>query len=87
MKICSHCGQARPESEFYRDKTRKDGLDCYCMLCRKANNMKYTDAGQERRAERMRTNPEYRKKVLEYHKEYNARKNERINKRSSQKFG
>lgn len=77
MKRCAHCGQKLPESEFYRDKTRKDGLDCYCKLCRKANNMKYTDAGQERHAERMRTDPEYRKKTLEYYRRYNERRNKK----------
>ena len=37
--------------------------------------MKYTDAGQERHAKRMRTDSEYRKKILEYYRRYNARRN------------
>ena len=33
--------------------------------------MKYTEAGQERHAKRMQEDPEYRKKILEYYREYN----------------
>ena len=36
--------------------------------------MKYTEAGQVRHAQRMREDPEYRKKVLEYYREYNKKK-------------
>lgn len=75
MKRCGHCGRTLPESEFYRNKTRRDGLDSYCKYCRKENSMKYTDAGQERHAKRMRTDSEYRKKILEYYRRYNARRN------------
>ena len=71
MKRCSHCGEELPESEFYRNETRRDGLDSYCKYCRKENSMKYTEAGQERHAKRMREDPEYRKKILEYYREYN----------------
>lgn len=77
MKRCAHCGQTLSEAEFYRDKTRRDGLDCYCKSCRKASNMRYTDAGQERHAERMRTDPEYRKRTLEYYRQYNAKNRNR----------
>lgn len=74
MKRCGHCGRTLPESEFYRNKTRRDGLDSYCKYCRKENSMKYTDAGQERHAKRMQEDPEYRKKILEYYREYNKKK-------------
>ena len=40
--------------------------------------MKYTDAGQERHAKRMQEDPEYRKKILEYYREYNKKKKEMI---------
>lgn len=74
MKRCGHCGRTLPESEFYRNKTRRDGLDSYCKYCRKENSMKYTDAGQERHAKRMQEDPEYRKKILEYYREYNKKR-------------
>lgn len=36
--------------------------------------MKYTEAGQERHAKRMQEDPEYRKKILEYYREYNKKR-------------
>ncbi len=70
MRRCGHCGRELPETEFYRDRTRRDGLDCYCKACRKESNMRYTDAGQERRFARMMADPEYRRRVSEYNREY-----------------
>lgn len=70
VRRCGHCGRTLPEAEFYRDRTRRDGLDCYCKVCRKESNMRYTDAGQERRLARLMTDPEYRRRVSEYNKKY-----------------
>lgn len=36
MKVCPRCGQSLPASEFTRNRTRKDGLSCYCRTCGKA---------------------------------------------------
>lgn len=76
MKWCGHCGRTLPETEFTRDRSRKDGLDCYCRVCRKESNMRYTKAGRERHAERMRTDREYRERVLSYYRKYNAKHKE-----------
>ncbi len=43
-KVCHKCGRELPVSEFYKDKTRKDGLRPYCKECRKEyreNNLSY----------------------------------------------
>lgn len=32
-KLCRHCDQELPASEFTRDRTRPDGLDPYCRSC------------------------------------------------------
>lgn len=32
-KICSRCKRELPISEFCKDKTRKDGVYCYCKKC------------------------------------------------------
>lgn len=34
-KRCAKCQQSKSTSEFYKDKTRKDGLHCYCKTCEK----------------------------------------------------
>lgn len=35
MKKCSKCGLVKENSEFYKSKITKDGLDCYCISCKK----------------------------------------------------
>jgi len=32
-KICSCCKISKPESEFYKTKAKKDGLQMYCKIC------------------------------------------------------
>ena len=42
-KYCCRCGQDKPTTEFSKDRTRKDGFQCYCKACNKAwveNNKK-----------------------------------------------
>lgn len=78
MKRCPRCGRILPETEFTKDRSRKDGLSVYCRLCSKERNMKYIDAGLERRFIRMQTDPEYRSRILEYHRAYNKRYHERM---------
>jgi hypothetical protein len=34
VKTCTKCGHARPRSEFYTQKDKKDGLDSWCRGCR-----------------------------------------------------
>lgn len=33
MKTCNHCHKQLPETEFYRNCTRKDGLNPHCKEC------------------------------------------------------
>ena len=33
MKTCSNCKQQKENSEFYRNKSQKDGLQNWCKLC------------------------------------------------------
>lgn len=34
-KICKRCGRELPISEFYKDRTKKDGLQLWCKECKK----------------------------------------------------
>ena len=48
MKTCSKCKEKKPRKEFYKDKSKKDGLasickDCACIY-RKSNARKKTQA-------------------------------------------
>ena len=41
MKKCSRCGRELDESEFYKNKNKKDGLQPYCKeCCRELNRMR-----------------------------------------------
>jgi len=33
-KCCTKCGQAKPISEYHKDKSRADGLSLYCKRCK-----------------------------------------------------
>lgn len=37
MKLCQDCNTEKPETEFYRDRTRSDGLNWRCKPCHKAH--------------------------------------------------
>ena len=35
MKKCIKCSNEKESKDFYKSKTTKDGLDCYCKECKK----------------------------------------------------
>lgn len=70
MKRCSHCGEELPETEFYRRKGSRDGLDYWCKTCRKIDNMKHQEASQIRHKQRMMTDSTYREHRREYERKY-----------------
>lgn len=37
MKLCNDCGEEKPETEFYRDASRNDGLNWRCKPCHKVH--------------------------------------------------
>lgn len=67
-KHCQKCDTTKPSTDFAADKTRKDGLQCYCKTC----NQTYRDAHkkeqsaydkkhyQENKSEITQTRIEYR---------------------------
>lgn len=93
-KICSKCNSAKETNLFYKDKTRKDGLDNICKECKNKilkiryenNKDKYIEISREYR----KNNPEKikeinknsklknRDKIKEYMKEYRQINKEKI---------
>ena len=41
MKVCTKCKIEKPFDEFYKDKSKKDELDCYCKICKEKMKEKY----------------------------------------------
>lgn len=39
-KICTKCKRGKPINSFYKDKTRKDNLSCWCGSCLVSANNK-----------------------------------------------
>ena len=70
MKTCNKCQQPKPETDFYANKRMKDGLNTFCILCHKADNV-------ARKAVR-RADPEFRNAELAYKKEYRTRASDAI---------
>lgn len=56
MKLCSKCKIEKPKSEFYRDKSSKDGLSYTCKSCVSERGKKWRETNRNR--------------VQEYRKEY-----------------
>jgi len=67
MKICGKCKEEKDLKEFYKDKTKKDGLYNSCKVCVSI----YQGNNKEKIAKRMK---DYRKnnkeKFIKYEKEY-----------------
>lgn len=36
MKTCTHCGEAKPSTEFYTELRNKDGMTARCKQCQRA---------------------------------------------------
>ena len=66
-KYCYACKQERPKTDFYKDKSRKDGLDSRCKPCHK----KYYEDNKDKLREYWKKRYEDNKdKLREYSKEY-----------------
>ena len=46
-KRCSKCGRILPITEFHKDKSRKDGLQCWCKDCQKAMKKEWYQSNKD----------------------------------------
>lgn len=61
MRICSKCKKEKSLSEFYKDKSSKDGYCCWCKKCKDKSTKKFR-----------KKNPEWQQN---YMKEYHLKNN------------
>lgn len=71
-KRCSKCGEVKPITEFYRDKTSKDGYCYCCKRCKLVYAKKY--------------NKEHKQEVIERNKKYREEHREEITKQSKKYY-
>lgn len=64
MKVCTKCGENKPEGAFKRDRSKADGLYSSCKACVRLYR-------QSRAKEISDYNAQYRAKNLAYFREYN----------------
>ncbi len=73
-KKCKKCEVVKPLDEFYKDKSKKDGVRTDCKECRTQYDNKYYEGNKEKKLERLRkrrqTDQSYREKLNEYNKQY-----------------
>jgi len=82
-KKCSTCGEEKPLDEYYKDKSRKDGLAGRCKLCKK----QYYQENKERILEQKKQyNQENKERLAEYQKQYRQENKERIAERDKQRY-
>lgn len=71
MKHCNACGCEKEESEFYRNRTKRDGLDTQCKICHLARSKKWQSENPEARKKASRKwrqkNPEGQQRAYYKH--------------------
>lgn len=86
MKVCARCKLEKEETNFPKDKNRKDGLYPYCKICKGLDSKKYNIKNREKCTEKLRKwrekNPS---KNNEYAKTYRENNWELIKARNSTK--
>lgn len=73
MKACNKCKATKPATDFYANKRMKDGLNLFCILCHKADNLARKQRNRsnlEFVAAEKTQKAEYRKRTSEQHKQY-----------------
>jgi 5-methylcytosine-specific restriction endonuclease McrA len=75
-KVCSKCGVQKDRSDFYKNKSRYDGLQSYCIECQKQQYNKNRPKELQRRKDYWEKNKD---RITISHKEYYERNKESVN--------
>lgn len=81
-KSCSACKIVKPNAEFYNTKRNIDGLDCYCIPCRKKKSKRWSRKNRKRKNEHERKRyQENKERISQEKKIYWAKNKNEINAR------
>jgi len=70
-KICNKCNLDKPVNEYYKDKTKKDGLASFCIECKKrSGKLSYEKNAEKRIAKAKQYREQNRDKVNKKNKLY-----------------
>ena len=98
MKKCSKCGIKKNESDFSKDKSRKDGLQPKCKECNKLESKAYREANPDKKKasnkayyeanpdKKKALNEAWRKTNPEYNKQYAIIHPEKFTKKGARFF-
>lgn len=102
MKICNKCGKSKGETEFYKRKISKDGLQSICKICNKEKDKEYRKRNKEKikkiKQEYYRSKEDYfkeknlqhyhqnKERISERHREYYQKNKEKIKKRVENRY-
>lgn len=64
LKKCNKCAETKDTAQFYANKRMKDGLNTFCIVCHKADNVK--------RKAKNRSDATFKAQELAYKKQYRA---------------
>lgn len=78
-KTCTKCGEAKPRSEFHKNRTKRDGLADQCKVCARARTRAWAQKNQARKkAGDSAYRDEHREEILVYKKNYREANPEKV---------
>lgn len=72
LKLCRICNSIKSESEFFKNKAKKDGLQTSCKDCRKIQNHEHYRSSDKRRKDVRDRNEVARKKKRDLVRRYKS---------------
>tara|TARA_X000000368_G_scaffold301537_1_gene240252 strand:+ start:4143 stop:5426 length:1284 start_codon:yes stop_codon:yes gene_type:complete len=66
MKYCANCKNIKEKNEYYKNKARKDGVDVYCIVCRKEKEKYKQEQKIQKRLQKQFIDGEIWKDITEF---------------------
>jgi len=80
MKYCPKCKLSKPLDSYSKNKTKKDGLQVYCKVCKSIGRLDYLESNQKAVRQWHEKNKEY---YYTYKKEWRSKNRKQVNSANS----